>query len=307
MRILVTGGAGYVGSVLVPELLDRGHFVRVIDTLNSGGRGLLTCARQNKFEFRLADIGDRVQLKSALDSIDCIIHLAAVVGYPACARNPRLAEITNVDGVSQLLEFRHPMQRIIFASTCSVYGSVPSGICSEKTSLNPVSLYGLTKLAGEKLLRQEENCIILRLATAFGVSPQMRFDLLPNSFAYQAANNGALVVYEGSARRCFVHVRDIAGAMIHAVEGGFLADEVYNVGDESLNVSKRQLANLVHNYTGCYLHFADYESDTDQRNYDISYNRLHGAGFRTTVNLTDGMAELVVASYLAGKDNSHTI
>ncbi len=299
MRILVTGGAGYVGSTLVPLLLEKGHKVRVYDSLKFGGHGLLPCCQHRSFELVKGDVTDPAGLKAALDGVEAIVHLAAIVGYPACKKEPQVAQATNVDGTRNLLNLRKPDQKVIFASTGSIYGSIPDYVCNENTPTAPITLYGETKATAEKLILDSGNSVAYRYATAFGVSNRMRLDLMPNDFTYQAVKNRSLIVYEGGFKRTFVHVRDMARSIIFALEKwDTVKDDVYNVGHESMNFTKEDVARKILEHVDYYLHFAEVGTDADQRNYEVSYEKIRKKGFETTVDLDRGVAELVRAAKL---------
>ena len=275
MRILVTGGAGYVGSTLVPMLLDQGHQVRVYDALKFGGHGLLPCCQDRHFELVKGDVSDRAGLAKALDGVDAVVHLAAIVGYPACKKEPQLAQATNVDGTRNLLDLRKPDQKVIFASTGSIYGSIPDYVCNENTPTTPITLYGETKLAAETMVLEAGNGVAYRYATAFGVSNRMRLDLMPNDFTYQAVKNRNLIVYEGGFKRTFIHVRDMARSILFALDNwDTVRDDVYNVGHESMNFTKEDIARMVLKHVDFYLHFAEVGTDADQRNYEVSYEKI---------------------------------
>jgi nucleoside-diphosphate-sugar epimerase len=299
MRILVTGGAGYVGSSLVPALLDQGHRVRVLDNLRFGGHGLLPCCQNRFFDLQKGDVCNPKDVEKAIDGVDAIIHLAAIVGYPACKKEPQLAQAINVDSTKLLLEKRSPDQKFLFASTGSIYGSIPDYVCNENTPRSPITLYGETKAQAEQLVLDAGNGIAYRFATAFGVSNRMRLDLMPNDFTYQAVKNRNLIVYEGGFKRTFVHVRDMARSFIFALERwDEVKDDVYNVGHESMNFTKEDVARKIMEHVDYYLHFAEVGSDADQRNYEVSYEKIRAKGFETTIDLDRGIAELVQAAKL---------
>lgn len=299
MRILVTGGAGYVGSTLVPALLEQGHRVRVLDTLKFGGHGLLPCCQNRHFELTKGDVCDEQAMAKALDGVDAIIHLAAIVGYPACKKEPQVAQATNVEGTRTLLKLRKPDQKVMYASTGSIYGSVPDYVCNENTPRAPITLYGETKSTAEDMCLAAGNSIAYRYATAFGVSNRMRLDLMPNDFTYQAVKNRNLIVYEGGFKRTFVHVRDMARSFLFALEKwDSVKDDVYNVGHESMNFTKEDVARQILKHTDYYLHFAEVGTDADQRNYEVSYQKIREKGFETTIDLDRGIAELVRAAQL---------
>ncbi|WP_165247893.1 NAD-dependent epimerase/dehydratase family protein [Paludisphaera soli] len=304
MRILVTGGAGYVGSTLVPMLLEQGHKVRVLDNLRFSGQGLLPCCQNRFFELQQGDVCDPAAVKKAVDGVDAIIHLAAIVGYPACKKEPQLAQAINVEGTRNLLSARNKDTRFLFASTGSIYGSIPDYVCNEDTPRAPITLYGETKATAEEMVQKAGNGVSYRFATAFGVSNRMRLDLMPNDFTYQAVKNRNLIVYEGGFKRTFVHVRDMARSFIFALERwDDVKDDVYNVGHESMNFTKEEVARKVLEHTDFYLHFAEVGSDADQRNYEVSYEKIRAKGFETTIDLDRGISELVRAAQLISFQN----
>jgi nucleoside-diphosphate-sugar epimerase len=306
MKLLVTGGAGYVGCVLVPHLLAQGHQVRVLDNLMYGGRGLLACFADRRFEFVKGTILDERRLRQSLDGVDAIIHLAGIVGYPACQRDPRLAQEVNLDGTRLVDQLRKRDQPIIFASTGSNYGAVVGALCTEDTPLNPLTEYGTTKTAAERHLLEAGNTVCYRFATAFGVSPRMRFDLLVNDFVYQAKVNKDLIIYERGFKRTFIHVRDMARAFAFALDNyPKLRDDVYNVGSEDMNYNKEEVAVLIKKRVDYYLHFAEIGKDEDQRNYEVSYAKIRGKGFTTEIDMETGIEELIRAVDLIGLKNEY--
>jgi nucleoside-diphosphate-sugar epimerase len=299
MRILVTGGAGYVGSTLVPMLLEQGHRVRVYDSLKFGGHGLLPCCQNRFFELIKGDVTDPAGTKAALEGMDAVVHLAAIVGYPACKKEPQVSHSTNVEGTRNLLNLRKKDQRFVFASTGSIYGSIPDYVCNEDTPRAPITLYGETKATAEQMVLEAGNSLAYRYATAFGVSNRMRLDLMPNDFTYQAVKNRNLIVYEGGFKRTFVHVRDMARSIMFALERwDEIKDDVYNVGHESMNFTKEDVARKILEHVDYYLHFAEVGTDADQRNYEVSYEKIRKKGFETTVDLDRGISELVRAAKL---------
>ncbi len=304
MKILVTGGAGYVGSTLVPMLLEQGHKVRVYDSLKFGGAGLLPCCQSRYFELMKGDVTDRAGVAKALDGVDAIVHLAAIVGYPACKKEPQVAQTTNVEGTRTLLDLRKADQKFVFASTGSIYGSIPNYICNENSPVGPITLYGETKATAEEMVLNAGNSVAYRYATAFGVSNRMRLDLMPNDFTYQAVKNRNLIVYEGGFKRTFVHVRDMARSIMFALDKwDTMKDDVYNVGHESMNFTKEDVARTVLKHVDYYLHFAEVGTDADKRNYEVSYEKIRAKGFETTVDLDRGVAELVRAANLIDFQN----
>jgi nucleoside-diphosphate-sugar epimerase len=295
MKILVTGGAGYVGTALIPQLLEDGHHVKVIDNLSYGGDALLPFFRNERFEFILGDIRKREDIKKASSNVDAIIHLAAIVGYPACREQPQLAEEVNVGGTKNLISVLSKDQFVLFASTGSNYGSIDK-ICTEETPLNPLSLYGQTKTIAENILLQREGTIGFRFATAFGVSGRLRLDLLINDFVHRALKQKYLVVYEKHFMRTFIHVHDMGRAFIFALKNyKKMKNDVYNVGSEEMNYSKEDICEIIKKKIDVYVHYADFEGDEDKRNYVVSYDKIRSLGYQTTISVEEGIDELLRA------------
>ncbi|RJP73666.1 MAG: NAD(P)-dependent oxidoreductase [Candidatus Zixiibacteriota bacterium] len=292
-NILVTGGAGYVGTMLVPMLLGRGYKVRVMDNLMYGGKGLLPCFASKDFEFVKGDVRKIEDVRSSLDGMDAVIHLAAIVGFPACKKDPQLAEETNHKATVLLEGLRHD-RPLIFASTGSNYGALVGDVCREDSPLNPLTIYGSTKTAAEQYLLKCGNVVVYRYATAYGLSYRQRLDLLINDFVYQAVKNRNLIIYEKSFKRTFIHVRDIAASLLYALEHfNKMRDEVFNCGSNDQNFSKEEVALLIQKRVNYYLHFAEIGKDEDQRNYEVSYEKVNKAGFFTTVGIDEGIDELI--------------
>jgi len=301
MKILVTGGAGYIGSVLCPMLLSRGYEVRVLDNLTFGANGILGCFTYKKFDFIEGDILNKDIVEKALEGVDVVIHLAAIVGYPACRRDEDLAYRVNVIGTKNIANAMKPNQKIIFGSTGSNYGSLVGDACTEETPLNPLTCYGVTKTEAEKYLLDNVPTVAFRFATAFGVSPRFRLDLMINDFVYQALHAKNLIIYEKSFKRTFIHVYDMARAFLFTLENiDKMIGQVYNVGSETMNYTKEDVAvkvknNLSNRGKNFYLHFAEIGKDEDQRNYEVSYQKIRMLGYSTTINLDDGIEELIKA------------
>ena len=294
-KILVTGGAGYVGTSLLPLLLEEGHEVTVFDNLMHGGNQLLPFFRNKNFHFIKGDITLKKDLAKAVKGKDLIIHLAAIVGFPACKNNPELAVNVNVHGTANLIEVSDPSQKILYGSTGSNYGKV-TDICTEETPLNPLSLYGETKTKAEKMLLDRGNVIAYRFATAFGVSPRLRLDLLVNDFANKCHRDGYLVVYEKHFMRTFIHVSDMAESFIFAIKKfDKMKNNVYNVGSSIMNFSKEQVCNMISEKTNAFIHFEEIGQDADKRNYVVSYDKINKLGFETKVSLEEGIDEILKA------------
>jgi len=294
-KVLITGGAGYVGTSLIPQLLDKKYDVSVFDNLMFGGDYILPFFRHANFHFIEGDIRDENAVWDAAKHADVIIHLAAIVGFPACRKEPELAKTVNVDGTRNLVKVTSNNQLILYASTGSNYGAVED-ICTEETPLNPLSLYGQTKTLAEKMLLEERNTIGWRFATAFGVSPRMRLDLLINDFTYKAVTQGYIVVYESQFMRTFIHVHDMGRAFLFGIENqDKMAKNIYNVGSEKMNYSKKDVCELIKEKTGMYVHYADIGEDMDKRNYVVSYKKINSLGYDTTIGVEKGVDELVRA------------
>ncbi len=304
MKVLITGGAGYIGSTLAPLLLAAGHDVRVLDRLAFGGDTLLGSWCEPGFEFIHGDILDIETVRAALRGRDAVVHLAAVVGDPACSREPALARATNLDASTGLIEqsIRAGVKRFIFASTCSNYGKMkdPSQFVDENSELSPVSLYAETKVAVEKALLQtgkrEGWCATpLRFATVYGVSPRMRFDLTVNEFTMELLTRKNLKVFGEQFWRPYIHVRDVARA-IHLVLGSpehLVGGRVFNIGATEQNYQKQQLVELIRPYAPDavieYVHRSE-----DPRDYRVSFGRVtEELGFRITRTVPQGIEEIV--------------
>lgn len=295
-HFLVTGGAGYLGSVLVPSLLATGARVTVLDNLLHGQATLLDCCLDPRFEFVRGDVRDRDTVARLLSSADVIIPLAAIVGAPACKADPTAAVTTNLDAIRTLLSLRSPRQIILSPCTNSGYGVGESGkFCTEESPLRPVSLYGATKVDAEKAILDAGESVSLRLATVFGVSPRMRTDLLVNDFVYRAVTDRFIGVFEGHFKRNYIHIRDVARAFLH-VFANFPAmkNQAYNVGLSQANLSKLELCAKIQEYVPDLVYLeAPIGRDPDQRNYIVSNEKIERTGFLPAYSLDDGIRELV--------------
>jgi len=296
MNILVTGGAGYIGSVLTPMLLEAGHRVTVVDTLMYNQTSLLDCCHHDHFTFINGDARDRDLLRDLLAGADVIFPLACYTGAPLCERDPIGAQSVNFDAIRSLLELRDPSQRIVFPTTNSGYGVGQNGIhCTEETPLQPISLYGKLKVEIEKILLDSENVITLRFATLFGTSPRMRLDLLVNDFTYRAVHDRFLVLFEAHFKRNYLHVRDAARSFIHCIDHfDQMKGQPYNVGLSDANLSKLELCREIQRHVPeFYFTEAAVGEDIDKRNYIVSNDRIEATGYKATHSLTQGIAELV--------------
>ena len=292
-KILVTGGAGFIGSVLVPILLKMGFFVRVIDNLMFNQFTLTDCFLDENFEFIRGDIRDKELMVKALEGIDFIIHLAAIVGEPACRKEPELCYSVNLAGTDLINKLRLSEQRMIFASTGTVYGKI-DGVCTEDSPLNPASDYSISKMKAERIISDKGNYIIYRFATGFGLSPRLKLDLMINNFVYQAVKNKALIVYQGEAKRSFIHVQDLARSFVFAIDNfENMKNEAYNVGSENLNITKREIVQKIKEKIDFYLDFVEFGKDLEQRDYEVSYAKIREKGFETTISLDRGIDEVI--------------
>ncbi len=305
-KVLVTGCAGYVGSILVDQLLKEGYFVRGVDNLRFGGQGLLNFFGNKNFEFIKGDIRNKEIVKKASEGIDAIIHLAAIVGFPACRKDPELSREVNVHGTQNVAEAAGGRIPIFFASSGSTYGKIIEALCTETTPLNPLSNYGRQKAEAEEIVKKNGEFVTFRFATAFGVSPRMRLDILPNDFTYRAVHEKSLIVYEKKLMRTFIHVRDMARSFLFALQNyDRMRGEVYNVGSNDMNYTKEDICLLIKNKIDYYLHFADIGHDIDQRDYQVSYDKIHTLGFKPTITMADGIYELIRAAETIEIHNPH--
>ncbi len=303
MKVLVTGGAGYVGSVLVATLLERGHVVRSVDSLLHGGSALLGVWSRPGFEFVRGDVRDRSCMQACLRGIDAVVHLAAIVGDPACARRPEAARAVNLQASLALLEdcTRAGVARFIFASTCSNYGKMkdPSHYVDETSELRPVSLYAETKVAVERTLLDPSKtsglcATALRFATVFGVSPRMRFDLTVNEFTMEMLTAKRLTVFGEKFWRPYIHVRDAARAIGMVVEApaSRVHGQVFNVGSNDQNFQKQQLVEMIRPHApGAHVEFVHKEEDP--RDYRVSFAKVRRElDFEPIRTVEDGIREV---------------
>ena len=294
MKVLITGGAGYIGTSLTPLLLNKGYHVKVIDNLSFGGEALIPFFSYPNYSFQKGDIRDVSSMKQALDGIDCIIHLAGIVGYPACRKYPKESREINLDANRLLLELASKEQLILYASTGSTYGELIGELCTETTPLNPLTDYGKQKMEAEEMIMSRGNAVSFRFATAYGVSPRLRLDLLINDFTFKAVKDKTLIVYEKHFMRTFIHVRDMARSFLFTLEHfDTMNDEVYNVGDNAQNFSKEQICFMIREKIEYYLHFAEIGKDLDQRNYMVSYKKISDLGFQCNTSVSEGIDELL--------------
>ncbi|WP_298438366.1 NAD(P)-dependent oxidoreductase [Geobacter sp.] len=304
LKILITGGAGYLGSILCEHLLDKKHKVTVVDNLMYGEQNLFHLCANPDFDFVQGDARDESLMRKLVSTTDVIIPLAAIVGAPACDRDPLMARTVNLDAVQLILKLRTPSQLVVYPTTNSGYGTKSGDVyCTEETPLEPISLYGQTKTEAEAAVLAAPNTITLRLATVFGLSPRMRMDLLVNHFVFAAASDRYLVIFEKDFKRNYIHIRDVADCFIHCIENApTMIGRPYNVGLDAANLSKEELALKIKEYVpGFFIHFAEVGSDPDKRNYIVSNQRLRETGFEAKRSLYDGIRELLKGYALLGR------
>ena len=296
LRILVTGGAGYIGSILVPELLAQDYKVTVFDSLIHGQNPLLECCSNPRFDFIKGDICDYNLMAELVGQFDSIIPLAAIVGAPACKINPTVTRLVNYDAHMKLIKEISSSQMVFFPTTNSGYGvGKKDTYCTEETPLRPISEYGRTKVEVEAAFLDKGNAITYRLATVFGMSPRMRLDLLVNDFTFRAYKDRSIILFEEHFRRNFIHIRDVAKAFLFAIENyDKMKGEPFNVGLSSANLTKRQLCEKIKEYIpDLYIHSAPIGEDPDQRDYIVSNEKLESLGWQPDYTLEMGILELL--------------
>jgi nucleoside-diphosphate-sugar epimerase len=298
VHILVTGGAGYIGSVLVPLLLEEGHHVTVVDNFMYQQASLLDCCVHRNLEMKRGDVRDSNLVKRLASEADAVLPLACLTGAPICQRDPDTARAVNHDAVRKIAEVLSPRQMLVFPSTNSGYGVGQADVyCDESTPLRPVSLYGRLKVELESYLLDRGNCVTFRFATLFGASPRMRLDLLVNDFTYRAATDRFLVLFEPHFKRNYLHVRDAARAFVHTLSNyETMKGRAYNVGLSDANLSKWELCEAIKRHVpGFYYVAAEVGEDPDKRNYIVSNARIEATGFKPAHSLDAGIRELVKA------------
>jgi nucleoside-diphosphate-sugar epimerase len=296
MKILITGGAGYIGSVLTPALLSLGHRVTVLDNFYFGQASLLDCCKHESFQIARGDCRDESVMRPLVAQADVIIPLAALVGAPMCNRDQVATQSTNFDAVAMLCRLAGTQQRIMMPVTNSGYGvGEKDKYCTEDSPLRPISTYGITKVKAEEAVLARGNSISFRLATVFGLSPRMRLDLLVNDFVYRAVHDRAVVIFEGHFKRNFIHIQDVARVFVHGLDNfDAMKGRPYNAGLDDANLSKLELCAVIKKHLPQFVFLeAPIGEDPDKRDYIVSNARLAATGFRTEWNLDRGIAELV--------------
>jgi nucleoside-diphosphate-sugar epimerase len=296
LKILVTGGAGYLGSTMVPELLKAGHFVTVLDNFMYKQSSLNHVCHDKKFSIVKGDIRVDSVIKPLLAKADIVIPLAALVGAPICNIDPIGATTTNHDAILMMIKMLSKNQMVLMPTTNSAYGTGDANnFCTEESSLRPISQYAIEKVKIEESLMKHENTISFRLATVFGISPRMRIDLLVNDFVYRAVNDRFVVLFESHFKRNYIHVRDVSSAFLHGINNfQSMRGQIYNIGLSDANVSKKELCESIKKLIPDFIYVDEaVGKDPDQRNYVVSNAKIEATGYFPQVNLNDGIAELI--------------
>ncbi|MDP3705847.1 MAG: NAD-dependent epimerase/dehydratase [Legionellaceae bacterium] len=295
-NILVTGGAGYLGSTLVPELLQAGHRVTVLDNFMFKQTSLHHVCHHPHFNVVKGDIRVESTIAPLIKKADIVIPLAALVGAPLCSMDPVGASTINHDAILLMLKLMSREQLVLMPTTNSAYGTGDeNNFCTEDSPLRPISLYAQEKVKVEQILMERENAISFRLATVFGMSPRMRIDLLVNDFTYRAVHDRFIVLFESSFKRNYVHVRDVSRVFQHGITHfDTMKGQIYNVGLSDANVSKKELCERIQKQCPDFVVIdAPFGVDPDQRNYIVSNAKLEATGFKTSMSLDAGIAELI--------------
>ena len=304
-NVLITGGAGYLGSVLAEVLLDEGYIVTVFDNLMYKQTSLLHLCDNKNFNFIKGDVTNKKELLPQIVNHDIIIPLADIVGAPACDANKELATAINYEQIQYIVDKLRPSQKLLMPNTNSQYGSSDS-IITEESPFNPLSHYAITKCKAEEYIMEWGNGICLRLATVFGSSPRMRTDLLVNDFVYKTMTEGCLVLFQSHFKRNYIHVRDIAYTFLHCIKNyDALNGEVFNVGLSDANLNKRELAETIKNYFPSLVIIEnEFSTDKDNRNYIVSNDKLENTGWKPQYTIEDGIDELLSAYKMIITDNN---
>ena len=295
MKIFITGGAGYLGSVIVGKMLNAGHEVVVLDKLLFNQTSLLQYTSNPKFKFIYGDVRNIELLETLCKNADVIIPLAAIVGFPACASDPKLAKEINFDQIFHIVKFAKD-KKILYPNTNSGYGiGVGQTECTEESPLNPISIYGQTKCDAENFLRATTSAITFRLATVFGVSPRMRTDLLVNDFVYKAITDKYIVVFEKNFKRNFIHAEDVASAFLFMLENyETYKGEIFNVGLSTANISKQELLEKIQSHVKDFaISYNDFYEDPDKRDYIVSNAKIEATGWYPEWDLDKGIKQLI--------------
>ncbi len=295
-KILVTGASGYIGSLLCEKLLNEGHEVYALDNLRYSQQSLFNLCHHKKFNFIKGDARDQKLITEVMKKVDIIFPLACLVGAPLCDKAPKEAQEVNSDAIRYICENKSKSQKIIYPTTNSGYGTKTSDIhCDETTPLEPISIYGTTKVEAEKIVLSTENTVAFRLATVFGMSPRMRLDLLVNDFVYRAVKEKYLVLYEKGFKRNYIHIRDVIDCFDYTINNfNKMQGEVYNLGLDEANLNKEELAlEIKKKIPDLNIISSEFNSDIDKRNYIVSNEKLIKQGFKAQRSIQDGIEELI--------------
>lgn len=299
MKILITGGAGYLGSVITGKMLVSGHQVTVLDKLIFNQVSLLSYTSNPNFKFIHGDVRNEGLLKKLCEDADVIIPLAAIVGFPACAAEPELAEEVNFNQIRNIIKFTEGKgKKVLYPNTNSGYGIGENQTeCTEESPLSPISVYGKTKCDAENILKEKTDAIIFRLATVFGVSSRMRTDLLVNDFTYKAITDKYIVVFEKTFKRNFIHIEDVANAFLFMLENyDTYKGEIFNVGLSEANLSKQELLEKIQTHVKDFaVVYDDYYEDPDKRDYIVSNKKIEATGWKPEWGLDRGIKQLIMA------------
>lgn len=296
MHVLITGGAGYIGSVLTPTLLAHGYSVTVLDNFMFRQTSLADCCQYDTFHVIRGDCRDEALMSKLLAKADIVIPLAALVGAPLCSRDQVGTQTINQGAIEMLCRLVSPEQRILMPVTNSGYGIGEAGkFCTEESPLRPISLYGVTKVKAEEAVLSRDNSITFRLATVFGMSPRMRLDLLVNDFVYRAVHDRAVVIFEGHFKRNYIHIRDVVRVFLHGIQNfETMKGKPYNVGLEDANLSKLELCAEIKKQLPHFVYLeAPIGEDPDKRDYIVSNQRILSTGFQPQWSLERGIRELI--------------
>lgn len=299
MKILITGGAGYLGSVITGKMLNAGHEVVVLDKLIFNQTSLLVYTSNPNFKFIHGDVRNETLLEKLCNEVDAIIPLAAIVGFPACDAEPELAKEINFKQIFNIVKFtKGKNKKILYPNTNSGYGiGVGQTECTEESPLNPISIYGTTKCSAENFLKSSTDAIIFRLATVFGVSPRMRTDLLVNDFTYKAITDKYIVVFEKNFKRNFIHIQDVADVFLFMLDNyEKYKGEIFNVGLSTANLSKQDLLEKIQSHVKNFaVSYNDYYEDPDKRDYIVSNAKIESTGWSPKWDVDMGIEELIMA------------
>lgn len=294
MKILITGGAGYIGSVLTSDLLKKNYKVIIVDNFSYSENSLSALCLNKNLEIIKSDFRDINYYKKELNSSDIIIPLAGLVGAPMCKKFPHEAKSINLDGQINILREVSNEQIVLMPTTNSAYGTSNGNVCDENTSLKPISLYAKHKVNVEQELMLKKNRISFRLATVFGMSPRMRLDLLVNDFVFRALNEKFVVLFEQHFKRNYIHVKDVSKVFVHGIINfEEMKGNIFNVGLSNANLSKLELCNEIKKFINFKIIIDEIEKDPDQRNYIVSNKKIEDAGFKADFSLKDGIEELL--------------